>query len=70
MQCSQPLGETFTVEMVKADNIIGLRLAGGKNRPHGGGFIYVQSINKGSIADQQGKIQPNDILEEVRNSTS
>lgn len=51
--------------MMKDENIIGLRLAGGKERAYGGGFIYVQSINKGSIADLQGKIKDGDILIKV-----
>ena len=50
------------MEMTKDDNIIGLRLAGGRKKINGGGFIYVQSINKGSIADIEGLIQEHDIL--------
>ncbi len=60
-QDSLPPGTTFTVTLQKKRGPLGLRLAGGKDKPTGLGFIYVKSVVDGSAADLQ-KIQANDIL--------
>lgn len=60
-QDSLPPGTTFTARLQKQGGALGLRLAGGKDKPNGLGFIYVKSVVDGSAADTQN-IRSNDIL--------
>ena len=59
-----PDGEIYDIELVKTKNALGLRLAGGHNKPTGGGYIYVKAIETGSIADKSC-VKENDILLKV-----
>ncbi len=56
-----PPGVSFKVELKKQRGSLGLRLAGGKDKQNGLGFIYVKSMVDGSAADNE-KIEVNDIL--------
>lgn len=53
------------MELKKDRGMIGLRLAGGRNKAIGRGFIYVKSLSEGSKAAHNGEIKEKDILLEV-----
>ena len=60
-----PEGETISVELTKGNGVLGLRLAGGRNKIMGKGFVYVKSLSEDSIAANCGKINEKDILLKV-----
>ena len=59
-----PPGTSFVVELEKRQGSLGLRIAGGKNKPFGFGFIYVKTITEGSAA-YVNRLEKNDILLQV-----
>jgi len=59
-----PDGEIYDVELIKTDNSLGLRLAGGYQKLIGSGYVYVKSIALDSIADKSC-VQENDIVIKV-----
>ena len=60
-----PDGEIYDIELIKTENSLGLRLAGGYHKPIGGGYVYVKSIALDSIADKSC-VKENDIVMKVR----
>ena len=60
-----PQGETFLVRVKKESGTFGLRIASGKGKPFGGGFIYVQTLVKDSPAERCGRLQERDIIMKV-----
>ena len=61
-----PQGETFLVRVKKESGTFGLRIAGGKGKPFGGGFIYVKTLVKDSPAERCRRLQEGDIIMKVR----
>ena len=53
---SLPEGDTFLVHVKREAGTFGLRIAGGKGKPFGGGFIYVKTLVNGSPAEKCGQI--------------
>ena len=60
-----PQGETFLVRVKKESGTFGLRIAGGKGKPFGGGFIYVKTLVKDSPAERCRRLQEGDIIMKV-----
>lgn len=60
-----PQGETFLVHVKKESGTFGLRIAGGKGKPFGGGFIYVKTLVKDSPAERCRRLQEGDIIMKV-----
>lgn len=60
-----PLGKTFNLTSDKDEGVFGLRLAGGRNKTIGRGFIYIKSIIDGSIAAKSNSLRESDLLLEV-----
>ena len=60
-----PEGETFVVDVKKESGAFGLRIAGGKGKPFGGGFIYIKSLVKGTPAEKCNKLKERDIIIKV-----
>ena len=63
-----PDGDTFLVRVKKEDGAFGLRIAGGKGKPFGGGFIYIKSLVKDTPAEQCHKLKERDIILKVSKS--
>ena len=62
-----PEGDTFVVNVKKEGDTFGLRIAGGKGKPFGGGFIYVKSLVKGTPAEKCNMLKEHDIILKVYN---
>ena len=60
-----PQGETFLVHVKRESGTFGLRIAGGRGKPFGGGFIYVKTLVKDSPAERCGRLQERDIIMKV-----
>ena len=60
-----PEGETVVVHVKRESGTFGLRIAGGKGKPFGGGFIYVKTLVKGSPAERCGRLKERDIIMKV-----
>ena len=61
-----PQGETIPVHVKRELGTFGMRIAGGKGKPFGGGFIYIKTLVKDSPADRCGKLRERDIIMKVR----
>lgn len=59
-----PAGTSFVIKLAKEQGSLGMRLAGGKDKPSGLGFIYVKNITEGSPADEN-RLKMNDIIIQV-----
>ena len=53
------------MNVMKEEGTFGLRIAGGKGKPFGGGFIYVKSLVKGTPAGRCNKLKERDIIVKV-----
>ena len=51
--------------MKRESGTFGLRIAGGKGKPFGGGFIFVKTLVKDSPAERCGSLQERDIIMKV-----
>lgn len=60
-----PQGETFVVHVKRESGTFGLRIAGGRGKPFGGGFIYVKTLVKDSPAEKCGRLKERDIIMKV-----
>lgn len=60
-----PEGETFVVKVKKEDGSFGLRIAGGKGKPFGGGFVYVKLLIKDTPAEKCHQLKERDIILKV-----
>ena len=60
-----PEGETFVVHVKKEAGAFGLRIAGGKGKPFGGGFIYVKALVEDTPAKKCNKLKERDIILKV-----
>lgn len=63
-----PEGETFVVQVKRDAGSFGLRIAGGRGKPFGGGFIYVKSLVKDTPAEKCNKLKECDIILKVGES--
>ena len=63
-----PEGETFAVHVRKEAGAFGLRIAGGRGKPFGGGFIYVKSLVVGTPAEKCKQLKEHDIILKVSQS--
>ena len=61
-----PHGEGFIVEVIKHGGILGLRIAGGADKPIGAGFIRIKQLGAKSPAAECGRLREGDILLQVR----
>ena len=61
-----PHGEGFIVEVVKNCGTLGLRIAGGADKPIGAGFIRIKQLGPKSPAAECGRLREGDILLQVR----
>ena len=61
-----PHGEGFIVEVVKHCGTLGLRIAGGADKPTGAGFIRIKQLGAKSPAAECGRLREGDILLQVR----
>ena len=62
---SLPAGRSFDVEIAKKDGALGLKIAGGKDRVHGRGRVFIRSLTQGSAAAESKLLQEGDILLKV-----
>ena len=62
---SLPAGRSFDVEIAKKDGALGLKIAGGKDRVHGRGRVFIRSLTQGSAAAESKQLQEGDILLKV-----
>ena len=60
-----PDGTSFVVEVAKHRGALGLRIAGGRDKPFGAGFIRIKQLSEGSPAAQCGRLREGDILLQV-----
>lgn len=57
------------VRVKKEAGTFGLRIAGGKGKPFGGGFVYVKSLVEDTPAAKCNKLKERDIILKVSDVT-
>lgn len=60
-----PSGECVPVEVDKEGGVLGVRIAGGSDRPYGRGFIRIKQLTADTAASRSGTLQEGDIILQV-----
>ena len=58
-------GEFVAVEVSKEAGVLGVRIAGGSDKPYGGGFIRIKQLTADTVASRSGLLLEGDILLQV-----
>ena len=58
-------GESLQVEMEKEGGVLGVRIAGGSDKPYGGGFIRIKQLTAETAASRSRRLQEGDIIVQV-----
>jgi C-terminal processing protease CtpA/Prc len=60
-----PLGETLSVEVCKEAGVLGVRIAGGSDKPYGRGLVRVKQVTADTAGSRSGALREGDIILKV-----
>lgn len=58
-------GESVSVEMRKEAGVLGIRIAGGSDKPYGRGLIRVKQLTADTASSRSGILREGDIIRQV-----
>lgn len=59
------LGQCIHVKVSKEGGVIGVRIAGGRDKPHSRGLVYIKCLTANTAASRSGALQEGDIVLQV-----
>lgn len=58
-------GENVTVEVWKEAGVIGVRIAGGSDKPYGSGLVRIKQVTANTEGSRSGTLKEGDIILKV-----